>query len=184
MESNMRKTLQIKINLKVRGDFRGFPKDCLEKKVVNFATSNNWDSLDTMMVLLIFGLILFPSEEFFLDLIAVNVFLAVKIGDEDPTSALLADVYYTLHQRHSPKTHKRELDKDWLQSKKWKEIWMSSTNTQREMKEGFEARIQGLVAEVRSLVTSLREVKAQSLDEQLRRMEAERLLSIRASKWR
>lgn len=34
----------LKINLKVRGDFRGFPKDYLEKKVVNFATSNKWDS--------------------------------------------------------------------------------------------------------------------------------------------
>lgn len=54
---------------------------------------------------------------------------------------------------------------------------MSSTNTQREMKEGFEACVQGLVAEVQSLVTSLREVKAQSLDEQLGRMEAKRLLS-------
>lgn len=52
------------------------------------------------MMLLIFGLILFPSEENFVDLIAVNIFLAVKIGDEDPTPALLADVYYTLHQRH------------------------------------------------------------------------------------
>lgn len=93
----------LKINLKVRGDFRGFPKDYLEEKVVNFATSNNWDSLDTIMVLLIFGLILFPSEENFLDLIAVNVFLAVKIGDEDPTHALLEDVYYTFHQRYVKK---------------------------------------------------------------------------------
>lgn len=52
------------------------------------------------------------------------------------------------------------------------------------MREGFEARTQGLEAEVQSLVTALQEVKAQSLDEQRRMREAERLLSIRRSEWR
>lgn len=85
------------LKLKVRGNFRGFPKDYLEEKTVNFATSNNLDSLDTIMVLLIFRLILFPSKENFVNVTAVNVFLVVKIRDEGPTLALLADVYYTIH---------------------------------------------------------------------------------------
>lgn len=61
----------------------------------------NWDSLDNITIFLIFGLILFPSEENFMDYTTINVLLAVKVGDEDPTSALLADVYYTFHQRHA-----------------------------------------------------------------------------------
>lgn len=46
----------------------------------------------------------------------------------------------------SLKTHKKEFDKAWRKSDWWKEIWMNSTITQKEMREGFEARIQGLEA--------------------------------------
>lgn len=52
------------------------------------------------MALLISGLVLFPSEENFVDLTVVNVFLVVKVEDEEPTSAILDDVYYTHHLHH------------------------------------------------------------------------------------
>lgn len=52
------------------------------------------------MALLIFGLVLFPSQEDFLDLATLNVFLVVKVKYKDPTPALLADVHYTLYLRH------------------------------------------------------------------------------------
>lgn len=94
---------ELKANLRIHGDFKGFPRDYLEKKVVNFATSMNWNSLDDITILLIFRLILFPSEENFVDLTAVNVFLAVQVRDEDRTPSLLVDVYYTIHQRHAKK---------------------------------------------------------------------------------
>lgn len=45
------------------------------------------------MILFIFGLILFPNEESFVDYADINVLLAMIIGDEDPTPALLVDVY-------------------------------------------------------------------------------------------
>lgn len=56
-------------------------------------------------------------------------------------------VYINLEVVNSSlKMHKKELDKGWSQSEWWKEIWMNSTITQKEMREGFEARIQGLEA--------------------------------------
>lgn len=53
------------------------------------------------MILLTFILILVPIEKDFMDYTTINLFLAVKVGDEDHVPALLADVYYTLYQRHT-----------------------------------------------------------------------------------
>lgn len=52
------------------------------------------------MILLTFGLIFVPTEKDFVDYTTTTLFLAVKVGDEDLVPALLADVYYTLYQRH------------------------------------------------------------------------------------
>ncbi|KAI5401757.1 hypothetical protein KIW84_066285 [Lathyrus oleraceus] len=89
--------------IRVRGDFKGFSKDFLEGKAANFETSLRWDILDNLMILLIFGLVLFPTEEEFMDYASINMFVAVKVRDEDLILALLADVYDTLHQRHRKK---------------------------------------------------------------------------------
>lgn len=50
------------------------------------------------MAFLISGLVLFHSEENFVDLTIVNMFLAVEV--EDPTPTLLTYVYYTIHLCH------------------------------------------------------------------------------------
>lgn len=42
-----------------------------------------------------------PTEKDYVDYTDINLFLAVKVRDEDLAPALLADVYYTLHQRHT-----------------------------------------------------------------------------------
>ena len=43
--------------------------------------------------------------------------------------------------------------------------WMNSTKVQREMREEYEARVQGLEDEVQSLVNALREVKFEAMNE-------------------
>lgn len=53
------------------------------------------------MILLTFGLILVLIENNFVDYTAINLFLIVKVGDEDHVPALLVDVYHTLYQRHT-----------------------------------------------------------------------------------
>lgn len=52
------------------------------------------------MILLTSGLILVPTEKDFVDYTTVNLFLAVKVRDEDYVLALVADVYHALYQRH------------------------------------------------------------------------------------
>ncbi|KAI5409219.1 hypothetical protein KIW84_054860 [Lathyrus oleraceus] len=82
--------VNLQANLRVCGDFKGFPREYLEKKAGDFATSVQWDSIDNIMTLLTFRLILVPTERDFVDYTTINLFLAVKIGDEDPVPALLA----------------------------------------------------------------------------------------------
>lgn len=79
----------LEANLRIHGNFKAFPRGYLEGKAINFATSMKWDSLDNIMILLISGLILFPSEENFMDYAAISVFLFVKVRNEDSTPALL-----------------------------------------------------------------------------------------------
>ncbi|XP_050895792.1 uncharacterized protein LOC127102467 [Lathyrus oleraceus] len=55
------------------------------------------------MALLIFGLVLFPNMEKLIDAAAISLFWAVKVKNEDPVPALLADVYHTLHLRFKKK---------------------------------------------------------------------------------
>ncbi|XP_050885351.1 uncharacterized protein LOC127090323 [Lathyrus oleraceus] len=55
------------------------------------------------MALLIFGLVLFPNMEKLIDAAAISVFWPVKVKNEDPVPALLADVYHTLHLRFEKK---------------------------------------------------------------------------------
>ncbi|RDY02240.1 hypothetical protein CR513_14332, partial [Mucuna pruriens] len=47
--------------------------------------------------LLIYGIILFPHLEDYIDLTVVEVFLAKKKRGENPTMAILANTYYTLN---------------------------------------------------------------------------------------
>ncbi|WJX45870.1 hypothetical protein P8452_32719 [Trifolium repens] len=57
-------------------------------------------SFNNVLALLVYGLVLFPSSENFVDFSAISVFWAVLTKDKDPVPALLADVYYALHVRH------------------------------------------------------------------------------------
>ncbi|WJX45917.1 hypothetical protein P8452_32765 [Trifolium repens] len=85
------------------GNVYGFPRSYLEKKAVDFAKTQEWISLGDVLALLIFGLVLFPNLESFINDAAINAFWVTKTKKESPIPALLADVYYTLHMRHEKK---------------------------------------------------------------------------------
>ena len=57
-------------------------------------------SFNNVLALLVYGLVMFPSTENFVDFAAISVFWVVLTKDKDPVPALLANVYYTLHMRH------------------------------------------------------------------------------------
>lgn len=42
----------LQANLRVCGDFKGFPREYLEKRVDDFDTSLQWDAMDNIMILL------------------------------------------------------------------------------------------------------------------------------------
>ncbi|XP_050920212.1 uncharacterized protein LOC127137833 [Lathyrus oleraceus] len=90
-------------NIKIWGKVQGIPQEYLEKTAQSFAEAQKWETHDTIMALLIFGLVLFPNMEKLIDAAAINVFWAVKVKNEDPVPALLADVYHTLHLRFEKK---------------------------------------------------------------------------------
>jgi hypothetical protein len=81
----------------------GFQRSYLEKKAIEFVNIQEWVSLGDVLALLIFGLVLFPNVEGFVDDAAINAFWVTKVKKENPVPALLANVYYTLHERHEKK---------------------------------------------------------------------------------
>ncbi|XP_050875119.1 uncharacterized protein LOC127078729 [Lathyrus oleraceus] len=86
-------------NIKIWGKVQGIPQEYLEKIAQSFAKAQKWEAHDTIMALLIFGLVLFPNMEKLIDAAAISVFWAVKVKNEGSVPALLADVYHTLHLR-------------------------------------------------------------------------------------
>ncbi|KAI5439450.1 hypothetical protein KIW84_025011 [Lathyrus oleraceus] len=66
-------------NLRVCGDFKGFPREYLEKKVDYFSTFLQWDTMDNIMILLTFRLTLIPTKRDFVDYAAINLFFVVKL---------------------------------------------------------------------------------------------------------
>ncbi|WJX13363.1 hypothetical protein P8452_03758 [Trifolium repens] len=87
-------------NVKTKGNALGFFRSYLEEKACKFAASRDMKSFNNVLALLVYGLVLFPSSENFVDFSAISVFWAVLTKDKDPVPALLADVYYALHMCH------------------------------------------------------------------------------------
>jgi hypothetical protein len=79
-------------------DIEGFSKRALEAKAREKLSVGNWKAHNAILALLIYGLVMFPSYDYFIDMSAVGVFLS---GNPAPT--LLADVLYSLCDRRGNK---------------------------------------------------------------------------------
>ncbi|KAK2399392.1 hypothetical protein QL285_049211 [Trifolium repens] len=79
-------------------DIEGFSKRALKAKAQEKLSVGNWKAHNAILALLIYGLILFPSYDYFIDMSAVGVFLT---GNPVPT--LLADILYSLCDRRGAK---------------------------------------------------------------------------------
>jgi hypothetical protein len=91
LDINVRELAQ-NIKPKENGKFQGLTRKYLEKKAVGYVKTSEWKKLNDVLALLIYGIVLFPNIPDFIDLYALNIFLAVKIDDENPVPTLLADV--------------------------------------------------------------------------------------------
>ncbi|XP_050896920.1 uncharacterized protein LOC127103731 [Lathyrus oleraceus] len=83
---------EIKLNLKPKGGIHGFTSKFLVDKAITFSEAGSWTTFNAHLALLIYGIVLFPNMEEFVDLAAVHIFLT-----QNPISTLLADTYYSIH---------------------------------------------------------------------------------------
>ncbi|XP_027368455.1 uncharacterized protein LOC113874431 [Abrus precatorius] len=82
---------------------RGFTREFLERQTYNLAEKEDWETFMDVLALTIYGIVLFPKHDNFVDLVSIDVFLACKNRSENPVPALLADVYCTLSFCHERK---------------------------------------------------------------------------------
>ncbi|KAI5441655.1 uncharacterized protein LOC127091482 [Lathyrus oleraceus] len=84
----------------------GFRRSFFEERALVFALKKDWDAFMEVLALIIFGVIIFPRDEEIIDLPAIDVFLAFKNRGENPTHAVLADMYYSFNYCYEKKGKK------------------------------------------------------------------------------
>ncbi|XP_050895131.1 uncharacterized protein LOC127101722 [Lathyrus oleraceus] len=89
---------EIESNLKPKGGIHGFTSKFLVDKAITFAEAGSWTDFNAHLALLIYGIVLFPNMEEFMDLAAIHIFLT-----RNPIPTLLADTYYSIHVRTQKK---------------------------------------------------------------------------------
>ncbi|XP_050893365.1 uncharacterized protein LOC127099767 [Lathyrus oleraceus] len=94
---HMRKK-EVELNLKPKGGSHGFTSKFLLDKVIAFVEARSWTTFNANLALLIYGIVLFPNMEEFVDLTAIHIFLT-----QNPIPTLLADTYYSTHVRTQKK---------------------------------------------------------------------------------
>lgn len=82
------------------GDIHDFDRTNLEFLAHKMIEGKKWMNLADLLSLMIFGLVLFPNLENFIDNDAISVFWSTRLFDKDYVPALLADIYYTLEVRY------------------------------------------------------------------------------------
>jgi hypothetical protein len=90
-------------NWKKRENLFGFWRAYLEEEAERLFEIHHWDALANMLALLIYGLVLFPTHEGFIDSAAISIFWVVWKDKQSLVPPLLADTFHTLHTRHQKK---------------------------------------------------------------------------------
>jgi len=75
---------------------KDFPQKFLEAYLRQLADKKDWETFMNILVMIIYGVLLFPNIEYFVDYVAVDVFIASKTRSENPVTAILVDVFGTL----------------------------------------------------------------------------------------
>ena len=84
-------------------DRKGFILSFLERHLHRLCEEENWDAFLDVFALTLFGIVLLPKADNFMDDAAINVFVAFKTRSENPVTAILADIYLALDECHSQK---------------------------------------------------------------------------------
>jgi len=84
-------------------DIKGFVLSFLERHLHRLCKEESWDAYMDVLALALFGVMLFPKADSFVDDAAIKVFLAFKTRVENLVTVILADTYIALDQFHSGK---------------------------------------------------------------------------------
>ncbi|XP_050908544.1 uncharacterized protein LOC127122210 [Lathyrus oleraceus] len=90
-------------NWKKRENLFGFWRAYLEEEAERLFVIHHWDALANILALPIYGLVLFPTHEGFIDSVTISIFWAVWKDKQSLVPPLLADTFHTLHTRHQKK---------------------------------------------------------------------------------
>ncbi|XP_014521975.1 uncharacterized protein LOC106778515 [Vigna radiata var. radiata] len=90
--------MQLEGEFTVKGKLRGLPQEYLEKYVHRLVEEEKWETFMDVLALILYGVMLFPNIENFIDSAAINAFVGYKDRSENPVTAVLAEVYGTLSQ--------------------------------------------------------------------------------------
>lgn len=89
------KVSDIKGNMIAKGGTVGLPTHFLIKKAQYYADHLSMPTFETILVLLIYGMLLFPSFEGFVDINAIKIFMK-----NNPVPTLLGNTYHSIHLRN------------------------------------------------------------------------------------
>ncbi|KAI5409729.1 hypothetical protein KIW84_055253 [Lathyrus oleraceus] len=79
-----------------KGGIQGLPSDFLIAQATLFRKAMSEDAFEAIFVLLIYGLVLFPNIDNFVDVNAIRIFSTLN-----PVPTLLGDTYFSLHMRNA-----------------------------------------------------------------------------------
>ncbi|KAI5399127.1 hypothetical protein KIW84_064488 [Lathyrus oleraceus] len=86
----------IEAHMTTKGGIQGLPSEFLVAQATAYGKAMSEDAFEAIFVLLIYGLVLFPNIEKFVDVNAIRIFYVLN-----PVSTLLGDTYFSLHLRNA-----------------------------------------------------------------------------------
>ncbi|XP_050901937.1 uncharacterized protein LOC127108501 [Lathyrus oleraceus] len=89
---------EVEANLEVKGNTKGFSLSFLLERAHTLLKAESWDTCYSVIALAIYGIILFPNMDGFVDMASMGVFLT-----KNPVPTLLVDVYYYMSHRYTKK---------------------------------------------------------------------------------
>jgi hypothetical protein len=86
----------IGVHMTTKGGIQGLPSDFLIAQATMYGKDMSEDAFEVIFVLLIYGLVLFPNIDNFVDVNAIRIFSSLN-----PVPNLLGDTYFSLHMRNA-----------------------------------------------------------------------------------
>ncbi|KAI5388963.1 hypothetical protein KIW84_074569 [Lathyrus oleraceus] len=86
----------VKAHMTTKGGIQGLPSEFLIDQATVYGKAMSEDAFEAIFVLLIYGLVLFPNIDKFVDVSAIRIFSVLN-----PVPTLLGDTYVSLHLRNA-----------------------------------------------------------------------------------